>query len=80
CHREKESNYINVLKFLQLRPAFKPRSMSGIQMHFDDFQASHIQLADRVYLTVTTIPTLAQIRRFELSLGTKGSLCKFPLC
>ncbi|KAF8800355.1 hypothetical protein BYT27DRAFT_7200262 [Phlegmacium glaucopus] len=30
--------------------------MSGIQTHFDDFQASHIQLADRVYLTPQFLP------------------------
>ncbi|KAF8797830.1 hypothetical protein BYT27DRAFT_6925757 [Phlegmacium glaucopus] len=43
-------------EILQSRPAFKPRSISGIQTRFDDFQVSHIQLADRVYLTPQFLP------------------------
>ncbi|KAF8802282.1 tyrosinase [Phlegmacium glaucopus] len=51
-----KNDYINAVKCLQSRPAFEPHSMSGVQTRFDDFQASHIQLADRVHLTGQFLP------------------------
>ena len=42
------------MKCLQSRPAFEPRAISAIQSRFDDFQALHIQVADRVHLTVSS--------------------------
>ena len=53
-----KTDYINAVKCLQSRPAFEPRAISAIQSRFDDFQASHIQLADKVHLTVSTSVTL----------------------
>ena len=49
-----KADYINAVKCLQSRPAFEPRAISAIQSRFDDFQALHIQVADRVHLTVST--------------------------
>ena len=49
----KEIDYISTVRCLQSRPAFKQRAISAIQLCFDDFQAVHIQLADRVHLTVS---------------------------
>ena len=50
-----KTDYINAVKCLQSRPAFEPRSISAIQSRFDDFQALHIQVADRVHLTVSIL-------------------------
>ena len=49
-----KTDYISAVKCLQSRPAFEPRAISAIQSRFDDFQALHIQVADRVHLTVST--------------------------
>jgi hypothetical protein len=49
-----KTDYIDAVKCLQSRPALEPRSISAIQSRFDDFQAVHIQLADKVHLTVGT--------------------------
>jgi hypothetical protein len=49
-----KADYISAVKCLQSRPAFEPRAVSAIQSRFDDFQALHIQVADRVHLTVST--------------------------
>ena len=49
-----KNDYISAVKCLQSRPAFEPRAISAIQSRFDDFQALHIQVADRVHLTVST--------------------------
>lgn len=49
-----KADYISAVRCLQSRPAFEPRTISAIQTRFDDFQALHIQLADRVHLTVST--------------------------
>ena len=46
-------DYISAVRCLQSRPAFELRAISAIQSRFDDFQAVHIQLADRVHLTVS---------------------------
>ena len=48
-----KNDYISAVKCLQSRPAFEPRAISAIQSRFDDFQALHIQVADRVHLTVS---------------------------
>jgi hypothetical protein len=50
----KKTDYISMVKCLQSCPAFEPRAISAIQSHFDDFQALHIQVADRVHLTVSS--------------------------
>jgi hypothetical protein len=49
-----KTDYISAVKCLQSRPAFEPRAISAIQSRFDDFQALHIEVADRVHLTVST--------------------------
>ncbi|KAF8810521.1 hypothetical protein BYT27DRAFT_7186466 [Phlegmacium glaucopus] len=45
--------------------------MSGIQTRFNDFQASHIQLADRIYLT-------ALRTEFGYKGATPYSQCGYP--
>ena len=49
-----KTDYISLMKCLQSCPAFEPCAISAIQSRFDDFQALHIQVADRVHLTVST--------------------------
>ncbi|KAF8811927.1 hypothetical protein BYT27DRAFT_6436035 [Phlegmacium glaucopus] len=82
------NNHINEVKYLQSCPAFEPHSMSGIQTRFNNFQASHIQLADRDIslhnsYPGTDISYTSTKRRFELSAGTKRPLhipqCGYPL-
>ena len=61
-----KTDYISAVKCLQSRPAFEPRAISAIQSRFDDFQALHIQVADRVHLTVNTKQiTMSIIRRLS---------------
>ena len=45
--------YISAVKCLQSRLTFKLCAILAIQLRFDDFQALHIQAADRVYLTLS---------------------------
>ena len=47
-----KADYISAVRCLQSRPALEPRTISAIQSRFDDFQGVHIQVADRVHLTV----------------------------
>jgi hypothetical protein len=71
-----KADYISAVKCLQSRPAFEPPAISAIKSRFDDFQASHIQLADKVHVTVSTNFILS-CQPFEIALvGTISTLAQ----